>query len=78
MTWNYRIVKYLDGSGYGLHEVHYDKRGEPWGMTDEPCCFVSDTEEGAAGIWAALATARNDAQQRGVLEEPEVWPGKGL
>lgn len=23
MSWNYRIVEYADGSGFGLHEVYY-------------------------------------------------------
>ena len=27
MTWNYRVVKYSDGSGYGLHEIYYDDDG---------------------------------------------------
>ncbi len=33
MTWNYRIVKYADGSGFGLHEVGYNLMGEPVSMT---------------------------------------------
>lgn len=75
MSWNYRIVRYRDNSGFGLHEVYYDKDGEPWGMTEEPATFVCDLEEGRSGITAALMTARTDALRRSVLDEPEKWPG---
>ena len=76
MSWNYRIVRYKDGSGFGLHEVYYDAEGEPWGMTKEPCSFVCDADEGPQGINAALLTARTDARRRPVLDEPKKWPGK--
>ena len=49
MSWNYRIVKYLDDKGFGLHEVYYDKDGEPWGMTKWPVTFACDLEEGPGG-----------------------------
>ena len=43
MSWNYRIVKYANGDGYGLHEVFYDAAGNPKSMTAEPAGFVGDT-----------------------------------
>ena len=76
MSWNYRIVRYRDGSGFGLHEVFYDDDGEPWGMTEKPIDFACRPEEGAEGIREQVALASLDAQRRPVLEEPEVWPGK--
>lgn len=77
-TWNYRIVKYADGSGFGLHEVYYDGDGQPWGMTDEPASFVCDIDEGPNGVKQSLLTARVDAIRRPIFNEPEAgkWPGK--
>jgi len=78
MTWNYRIVKYRDGSGFGLHEVMYDDDGLPWAMTANPCTFACGIEEGPAGIKGSLLRARVDAIKRSIFEEPEEgkWPGK--
>lgn len=75
-TWNYRIVQYRDGGGYGLHEVYYDDDGLPWSMTKQPASFVCGMEEGPAGIAGALMMARTDARKRPVLVEPKKWPGK--
>jgi hypothetical protein len=76
MVWNYRIVKYRDGGGYGLHEVYYDAAGLPWTMTAEPTSFVCDVDEGPEGVKEALLMARVDAIKRPVLDEPEKWPGE--
>lgn len=71
-TWNNRIVRYRKrGHGCGLHEVHYDERGRPWGMT-ELAEFVGATP---AEIQLALATALFDAHRLPVLTEPKRWPG---
>ena len=75
-TWNYRVVRYKDESGFGLHEVFYDDAGLPWAMTKNPISFVCDLHEGPAGIVGALLTARVDAKKRGVLDESKKWPGK--
>jgi len=78
MSWNYRIVRYRSGEGFGLHEVFYDDDGLPWGMTENPATFVSGTDEGPAGIKGSLLRARVDAIKRPVFDEPEEgkWPGK--
>jgi hypothetical protein len=78
MTWNYRIVQYAAGCGYGLHEVYYDDDREPWGMTKEPASFVCDLEDGPGGIKGSLLKARVDAINRPVFVEPKKgkWPGK--
>lgn len=75
--WNYRIVEYQDGSGYGLHEVYYDDDGQPWAMTEGAARFVCDRDEGAEGIKESLLRARVDAIKRPVFKEPEPgkWPG---
>lgn len=73
MTWNYRIVKYKDGSGYGLHEVFYNSKGEAYSMTEDPISFTCDTEEGSGGIIYSLDLASRDAVNHGVFDEPEEW-----
>lgn len=71
--WNYRIVKYRNGDGYGLHEVHYDDDGLPYAMTKRPTCFVgADPKE----IVDGLVMARTDARKRPVFDQPKKWPGK--
>jgi len=76
MSWNYRVVKYKDGSGFGLHEVFYDKAGEPLTMTAKPISFTCDSDEDPSCIGMAMAMAQRDAFERDVLEEPQKWPGE--
>ena len=71
MTWNYRIVKYLNGDGFGLHEVYYDD-GKVSGMTKDPI-VVGDTR---GEVIDALNMAMRDATYKPVFYEPEVWPSK--
>jgi hypothetical protein len=80
MSWNYRIVQYVNGDGYGLHEVYYDEDGEAWCMTQEPASFVAGLDEGPKGIRQGLLMARVDAIKRPVFVEPKEgqWPGKAL
>lgn len=73
MTWNYRIVKYRDGKGYGLHEVYYNEVGRAENMTAEPTSFCADAEDGPEDIAKTLATALKDALCRPVFDEPEEW-----
>ena len=70
MTWNYRIVKHADGTGFGLHRVYYDKQGNEESMGFGPATFVSDTKE---GLTSQLVLAKTDARKRPVFEEPEDW-----
>lgn len=70
MTWNYRIVEYADGDGYGLHEVHYDADGKEISMTANPAGFVGDTPEEIRG---ALLLAKVDATKRPIFIEPDDW-----
>ena len=76
MSWNYRVVRYHSGDGYGLHEVYYDNNGLEWGMTKEPAVFVCGPDEGVEGIRGSLMKAKLDAQKRPILDEPDIWPGK--
>ena len=70
MTWNYRIVKYADGEGFGLHEVHYDSDGKPIRMTERPAVFVGDSPE---ELRSSLMLAKFDATRRDVFDEPSEW-----
>jgi hypothetical protein len=70
VTWNYRIVRYADGTGYGLHEVYYDKDGKEYSMTKEPCSFVAETDE---ELIKSLCMAYADTARRPVFEEPKEW-----
>ena len=80
MSWNYRIVKYRDNSGFGIHEVYYDDEGKPWGMTSDPGDFCCGLEEGKEGIVSSLCHAMIDVLRTPVLIEPEEgnWPGKSI
>ena len=70
MSWNYRIVKYAHGPGFGLHEVHYDENGEAIRMTENPAGFVGDTEK---ELRDSFVLAVRDARGRPVFEEPQDW-----
>jgi len=70
MSWNYRIVKYGCGCGYGLHEVHYDAKGRETMMGDHPAGFVGDTAE---EVRDALMLAKMDATRRPIFQEPKAW-----
>lgn len=74
MTWNYRIVRYLDGS-LGLHEVFYDEEGRPKAVTADAISFVADPEEGPDGIVQSLRMALADAERHRVLDWAEL-PGQ--
>ena len=76
MTWNYRIIKYLNKKGYGLHEVYYDNKKLPWGMTENPVGFACELSEKPKMILKMLKTACLDAEKAPVLQEPKTWPGR--
>lgn len=69
-TWNYRIVRYADGTGYGLHEVHYDADGMATAMSTFPVT-LSGCEPG--DIRTTLDVMRHDASQRPVFDQPAEW-----
>ena len=71
MTWNYRIVEYRDGKGFGLHEVYYDEDGEPATMTETPVGFVGESAEDVRDSVSMAGRAAGSP----ILKEPEEWPG---
>ena len=73
MSWNYRIVKYADGTGYGLHEVYYNVVGQPMAMSEHTAGFVGET---VPEVHSAMMMARRDAVGRPVLDAPAEWRRK--
>lgn len=78
--WNYRLVRYrAHPESLGLHEVFYNRNGEPCGMTKEPCSFASDwtsddgSETPRTDIVGALEKALKAARETPILDEPAVW-----
>lgn len=48
MTWNYRLLRHLDGRGQiylAVHEVYYDEEGKPDACTVEPVRLIGQDEE---------------------------------
>lgn len=73
--WNFRLVKYRDGSGYGIHEVFYDEEGEPFDMSEEATTFQISPPEDGAYLVQVMSMALKDCLCQPVFEEPETWPG---
>lgn len=69
MSWNYRIVQYEDGSGFGLHEVYYDEQGHPTSMTQRPCSFFS---EDVRGLRDSMVLARGGVMHQPVVHERDI------
>ena len=70
MTWNYRVVKYSDGSGYGLHEIYYDDDGVEISMTKAPASFAGETPE---KLQESITRAMADMLRRPIFNEPKSW-----
>ena len=71
MSWNYRIIQYADGDGFGLHEVYYDRNWEVTAWTEE-AIVVGDTVK---EINDSLLRMRVDAKNRPVFIEAE-WEAR--
>lgn len=69
MTWNYRIIKYTNGHGCGLHEVYYDDDGKASTATVDPVDF---TGKDAAEIISSLEMALDDAKKLPILHEDQI------
>lgn len=79
MAWNYRIILHdMDPDRgrhfFGLHEVYYDgPGGKVTGWTENPISFSCAVDEGHEGIIRSMELALNDAKQRPILRERELW-----
>lgn len=72
MSWNYRVLRHLDGS-LALHEVYY-RKGKPVSFTLNPVCFGIDGDEGLQGLIASLEMALRDARERPILDVASFKP----
>ena len=63
-TWNYRIIKYKDDDGFGLHEVYYTN-GTPHSRTKRPTSIGISRAEVITDVKRML----HDAKTRPVLED---------
>ena len=50
MTWNYRVIEFVDPQSMepwrAIHEVYYDESGKPSSYSENPAGVVWDTELG--------------------------------
>lgn len=66
MTWNYRIIKSnwklkkLKGEQFAIHEVYYDKNGNPTSWSEKPQYLCAETVE---AIMDDLILIRNAFKQ---------------
>lgn len=67
MTWNYRVLRYADGT-LALHEVYYGEDGLPCSYTEHPISFSVDAEEGRDGLVESMTRALRDATERPILD----------
>lgn len=70
--WNYRIIRYKNNSGYGLHEVYYNDMNVPYTYTENPVGFACDLGEGSDGVKKSLEIALIDANKHPVLDENDI------
>lgn len=71
MTWNYRVIKFIDEDGephHQIHEVYYDKDGHPNGHTENPVSVFSN--EGIDGLSSVLEKMA-EALKKPALEESD-------
>ena len=69
--WSYRVIKFP--THYALHEVFYNKAGEPTAHTENPITFVCDLDEGKEVMIKSLVWALKDVVDKPVLT-PEDFP----
>ena len=68
MSWNYRIVKRLDGY-FAVHEVYYNSKGEAWSMTENAVDIgLFDTQQ---EIIEMLMLVNVAARKLPIFVEPE-------
>lgn len=68
MSFGYRVIKYQDNDGYGLHGVYFDENGQVTAWT-ERASVVGDTPEEISEqlLLMRISTKRFPALDEGVL-----------
>ena len=80
MSWNYRLVKRINGS-YGIHEVYYDDCGDANSMTMNPVClsrFIDEEDDEdentlKESLVEELKMMIHGVKERDVFIEPDNW-----
>ena len=82
MSWNYRVVKHVDPKGceyFGLHEVHYDKRGRVILWTEEPAEvgttlaeLLGTIERQGAAVLMAISNNAQVLDEKGLPKDDEI------
>jgi len=80
MTWNYRLVKKFNKKVpcYEIHEVYYNKKGEPIMMTEDPidfyyCEYEEDDKEAKKAVIADMKRALKSIKKYPIFVPPEKW-----
>lgn len=66
-TRKYRVVRYADGSGFGLHEIIYT--GNKPARLGKPVTFLGDSAE---FVLDDIQSARLEASRASVVNEEEI------
>lgn len=74
MKWNFRVM--LHDDTISLHEVFYDKAGDPIAYTMEPISFSCDAREGQDGLIKWLEMALHDAKTTVLFKESDIGESK--
>ena len=83
MSWNYRIMKHNDDDGpwYGVHEVHYNAKGEIVYWTEDPTIEGDTVVEVIESIRMMLTDVQLDNPVLDYDMDPEgtddVWDPEG-
>ncbi|QCI68846.1 hypothetical protein [Phreatobacter stygius] len=72
MTWNYRMVRRADGSGFALFEVFYNDAGGATAMSARPATLDVTAEEGPERLIREIELALEDARTLGVIDEAAI------
>lgn len=72
MSWNYRVVKYANNEGYGLHEVYYDKNDKIEGWTEHPVVTCEADESFEREFVKELTAMIADIERAPCLKEEEM------
>ena len=73
MSWNYRVIRYANNEGFGLHEVYYDESGKVEGWTEDPVITCSANESFEREFIRELKAMMKDIESAGpVIEEDEL------
>lgn len=72
MSWNYRVIRHP--GWFGIHEVHYDKRGRPTLWTERPILRAETLAKLLAFTGANVVLEAGKLRRR-VLDEAEMLGG---